>query len=54
VADADLIIEVVPENLEIKKRVFVEIEKFAKIDHNGFENTSPIGINESHRLMYGP
>ena len=28
VADADLIIEAVPENVEVKKSVFVEVEKF--------------------------
>jgi len=46
VADADLIVEAVPENLEIKKRVFVEVEKFAKRDSIIVSNTSSISINE--------
>jgi len=46
VADADFIVEAVPENLEIKKRVFVEVEKFAKRDSIIVSNTSSISINE--------
>jgi len=46
VADADLIVEAVPENLEIKKHVFVEVEKFAKRDAIIVSNTSSISINE--------
>jgi len=46
VADANLIIEAVPENLEIKKRVSVEVEKFAKRDAIIVSNTSSISINE--------
>ena len=44
VADADLIIEAVPENVEVKKSVFVEIEKFAKEDAIIASNTSSISI----------
>jgi 3-hydroxyacyl-CoA dehydrogenase len=44
VADADLIIEAVPENVEVKKSVFVEIEKFAKKDAITASNTSSISI----------
>lgn len=44
VADADLIIEAVPENVEVKKSVFVETEKFAKEDAIMASNTSSISI----------
>jgi 3-hydroxyacyl-CoA dehydrogenase len=44
VADADLIIEAVPENVKVKKSVFVEIEKFAKKDAITASNTSSISI----------
>jgi 3-hydroxybutyryl-CoA dehydrogenase len=44
VADADLIIEAVPENVEVKKSVFVETEKLAKEDVMMASNTSSISI----------
>jgi 3-hydroxyacyl-CoA dehydrogenase len=44
VADADLIIEAVPEKVEIKKRVFVETEKYAKKDAIMASNTSSMSI----------
>jgi len=44
VADADLIIEAVPENVEVKKSVFVEAEKFAREDAVMASNTSSISI----------
>jgi len=46
VADADLIIEAVPENVEIKKSVLVEVEKLAKKDAIIVSNTSSISIDE--------
>jgi len=54
VADADLIIEAVPENLEIKKRVFVEVEKLAGSDAIIVSNTSSISINELASAMHRP
>ena len=44
VADADLIIEAVPENVGIKKSVFVEVEKFAGRNAIIVSNTSSISI----------
>jgi 3-hydroxyacyl-CoA dehydrogenase len=44
VADADLIIEAVPEKVEIKKSVFVETEKYAKKDAIMASNTSSISV----------
>jgi 3-hydroxyacyl-CoA dehydrogenase len=44
VADADLIIEAVPEKVEIKKRVFVETGKYAKKDAILASNTSSMSI----------
>jgi len=44
VADADLIIEAVPENVEGKKSVFMKVEKFAKEDAIMASNTSSISI----------
>ncbi len=44
VADADLIIEAVPEKIEIKKRVFVETAKYAREDAIMASNTSSISI----------
>jgi len=44
VADADLIIEAVPEKVEVKKDVFVETEKYAKEDAIMASNTSSFSI----------
>ena len=44
VADADLIVEAVPEKVEVKKGVFVETEKYAKEDAVIASNTSSISI----------
>jgi 3-hydroxyacyl-CoA dehydrogenase len=44
VADADLIVEAVPEKVEIKKRVFVETGKYAKKDAIMASNTSSMSI----------
>jgi len=46
VADADLIIEAVPENLELKKSVWAEVDKYAKEGAVFASNTSSISITE--------
>lgn len=46
VTDADLIIEAVPENVELKKNMYKEIEKFAREDVLIGSNTSSISITE--------
>jgi len=46
VADADLIIEAVPENLEIKKPTLAEADKLAKKEAIIASNTSSISITE--------
>jgi 3-hydroxybutyryl-CoA dehydrogenase len=46
VTDADLIIEAVPENVELKKNMYKEIEKFARKDALIGSNTSSISITE--------
>jgi len=45
-ADADLIIEAVPENVKLKKSVLSEVDKFAKPDAFLASNTSSISITE--------
>jgi len=44
VIDADLIIEAVPEKIEVKKSVLEEVEKYAKKDATMTSNTSSISI----------
>jgi len=46
VADADLIIEAVPENIELKKSVWTEVDKYAKEGAVFTSNTSSISITE--------
>ncbi len=46
VGNADLIIEAVPENLQIKKNVFAEADKYVKEDAIMTSNTSSISITE--------
>jgi 3-hydroxyacyl-CoA dehydrogenase len=46
VADADLIIEAVPENVKLKKSVLSEVDRFAKPDAILASNTSSISITE--------
>jgi len=46
VADADLIIEAVPENVKLKKSVLSEVDRFAKPDAFLASNTSSISITE--------
>ena len=45
VADADLIIEAVPEDLELKRKVFSELEKMAKPSAIFASNTSELSIS---------
>jgi len=54
VADADLIIEAVPENLEIKKNVLVEADKLAKPEALIVSNTSSISITELASATHRP
>lgn len=46
VEDADLIVEAVPEKVEIKRSVFAEVDKFAKPEAIIASNTSSISITE--------
>jgi 3-hydroxybutyryl-CoA dehydrogenase len=46
VTDASLIIEAVPENVELKKKMYKEVEKFAPEDALIGSNTSSISITE--------
>jgi 3-hydroxybutyryl-CoA dehydrogenase len=46
VTDADLIIEAAPENVELKKNMYIEVEKFAPEDALIGSNTSSISITE--------
>ena len=52
-SDADFIIEAVPENLELKRRVFAELDKVAKPSAVFASNTSELSIgslaNSTHR-----
>ena len=45
VADADLIVEAVPEDLELKRKVFAELEKMAKPSAIFASNTSELSIS---------
>ena len=46
VADADLIIEAIPENLKLKRDLFSEIDQASKLDAIFASNTSSISITE--------
>jgi 3-hydroxyacyl-CoA dehydrogenase len=46
VSDADLIIEAVPENVELKKNILTEVDKLAKPEAIITSNTSSISISE--------
>ncbi|MGC8573783.1 MAG: 3-hydroxyacyl-CoA dehydrogenase NAD-binding domain-containing protein [Caldisphaera sp.] len=46
VKDADLVIEAVPENLDLKKKIFAEAEKFVKRETIIASNTSNIRITD--------
>jgi 3-hydroxybutyryl-CoA dehydrogenase len=45
-ADADLVIEAIPENLELKSRVFTEIEEVCRADVILASNTSSLSVTE--------
>ena len=46
VIDADLVIEAVPENVELKKKMYGEVERFSRKDVIIGSNTSSISITE--------
>jgi len=54
VADADLIIEAVPENVELKKSVYVEVDRIAKEETIIASNTSSISITELASVLHRP
>lgn len=54
VADADLVIEAVPENTELKKNVLAEVDKYAKPEALIVSNTSSISITELASAIHRP
>jgi len=54
VADADLIIEAIPENVELKKSVWAEVDKYAKQGAVFASNTSSISITEMASATHRP
>jgi len=54
VADADLIIEAIPENLNLKKTVLAEVDKLAKPEALIVSNTSSISITELASATHRP
>jgi 3-hydroxyacyl-CoA dehydrogenase len=54
VADADLIVEAVPENVQLKKSVLAEVDKFAKEEAIVTSNTSSISITELASALRRP
>jgi 3-hydroxybutyryl-CoA dehydrogenase len=46
VSEADVVVEVVPEVLEVKKKVFLEVERYAKPECLFFSNTSSLSVTE--------
>jgi len=54
VADADLVIEAVPENVDLKKSVWVEVDKYAKKGAVFASNTSSISITEIASATHRP
>jgi len=54
VADADLIIEAVPENPELKKNTLAEVDKLAKPEALIVSNTSSISITELASATHRP
>jgi len=54
VANADLIIEAVPENAELKKSVLTEVDKHAKPEAFIVSNTSSISITELASAIHRP
>jgi len=53
-ADADFIIEAVPENLELKRKVFSELDKIAKPSAIFASNTSELSIGSLVSSTYRP
>lgn len=54
VADVDLVIEAIPENIELKKSVWKEVEKYAKETAIFASNTSSISITEMASVTSRP
>lgn len=54
VADADLIIEAVPENIQLKKSVLAEVDTLAKEEATITSNTSSISITELASALRRP
>ncbi len=54
VAEADLIIEAVPENAQLKKSVLAEVDKLAKEEAIITSNTSSISITELASTLHRP
>ena len=54
VADADLIIEAIPENVDLKKSVWAEVDKYAKKGAVFASNTSSISITETASATQRP
>jgi len=54
VTDADLVIEAIPENIELKKSVWAEVDKYAKEDAVFASNTSSISITEMASATHRP
>ncbi|MDQ6830727.1 MAG: 3-hydroxyacyl-CoA dehydrogenase family protein [Gemmatimonadota bacterium] len=53
-ADADLIVEAVPERMELKRRLFAEVEAAAKPDAMLASNTSSLSITEIAGALVRP
>ncbi|WP_135303291.1 3-hydroxyacyl-CoA dehydrogenase/enoyl-CoA hydratase family protein [Haloarcula amylovorans] len=54
VSDADVVIEAVPEKMEIKKDVYTDVEKYAKDDAIFATNTSSLSITELSEVTERP
>src|SRR3990170_2809197 len=52
--DVDVIIEAVPEDLELKKRVFAEVDKIVRPDAVFASNTSGLAIADINQAVSGP
>jgi len=53
-ADVDMVIEAVPEIMDLKKEVFLEIEKFCKPDTIISTNTSGLNIDDIAKVLKDP
>ena len=54
VVDADLVIEAVPENVELKKKMYGEVERFSRKDVIIGSNTSSVSITELASANFRP